>query len=103
MIRTVKCKDIVQEIKGVSFDHLRELHFLVLFIQVFASLTESTRETKLNAYRKWGWLEEQIEYVLYPTCMKHSGEKIFGDYGLHCELNGYRFLAYCQMPRDFEL
>ncbi|RZC72822.1 hypothetical protein C5167_048302 [Papaver somniferum] len=76
LISTGKFKDIVQEIKGMGFDPYKNA-FLIA-IHALAAMTKSTWETKLNAYRKWGWSEDQIQFafMLNPICMKHSEKKI---------------------------
>ncbi|XP_026418266.1 uncharacterized protein LOC113313687 isoform X2 [Papaver somniferum] len=76
IISTVKFKDIVHEVKGMGFDHYKNT-FLIAIIAITA-MTKSTWESKLNAYRKWGWSEDEIlnAFKIHPACMTFSEKKI---------------------------
>ncbi|RZC75737.1 hypothetical protein C5167_002006 [Papaver somniferum] len=73
---TVIFKEILQEIKGMGFDPSK--YAFMRAIHAITAMTKSTWETKLNAYRKWGLSEEQIQhaFMLSPFCMMHSVNKI---------------------------
>ncbi|XP_057964783.1 transcription termination factor MTERF8, chloroplastic-like [Malania oleifera] len=44
----------------------------------FFTMSKSTRERKLEVYRRWGWSEDEIQSVFrrYPLCMITSEKKI---------------------------
>ncbi|XP_026444706.1 uncharacterized protein LOC113345059 [Papaver somniferum] len=75
-LSTGKFKDIIQEVKGMGFDPYK--YAFTSAIHALSAMSKSTWETKLNAFRKWGWSEEQIQnaFVLHPQYMKHSEKKI---------------------------
>ncbi|XP_026444652.1 uncharacterized protein LOC113345009 [Papaver somniferum] len=76
MTSTVRFKEILQEIRGMGFDPSK--YAFMRAIHAITAMTKSTWETKLNAYRKWGLSEEQIQhaFMLSPFSMMHSVKKI---------------------------
>ncbi|RZC79447.1 hypothetical protein C5167_003664 [Papaver somniferum] len=47
-------------------------------IRALTLMSKSTWETKVNASRKWGWSDDQIQdaFLKHPMCMLHSAETI---------------------------
>ncbi|XP_026412050.1 transcription termination factor MTERF8, chloroplastic-like isoform X1 [Papaver somniferum] len=105
MMGTEKFKGIVQEVKGMGFDP-KKYAFLIA-IHVTSAMSKSTWEKKLNAYRKWGWSEEQIEnaFKIYPICMRHSEKKILGtmDYLVNHMGISSSLIARCPMNLSYSL
>ncbi|XP_026427597.1 uncharacterized protein LOC113323493 [Papaver somniferum] len=73
---TGKFEAIVEEIKGMGFDPSQG-KFLIA-IKALNGMSKLTWETKLSAYRKWGWSDEEIQnaFKKHPRCMTHSEKKI---------------------------
>ncbi|XP_026418613.1 uncharacterized protein LOC113314050 [Papaver somniferum] len=74
--RTGKFEETVQDIKGMGFDPSQG-KFLTA-IKALNNMSKLTWETKLSAYRKWGWSDEEIQNAFKkdPRCMTHSEKKI---------------------------
>ncbi|XP_026425409.1 uncharacterized protein LOC113321718 [Papaver somniferum] len=75
-IRTGRLKEIVKEIKGLGIDPYKTTYLKA--IQLFAGLSKSTMESRVNFYRRLGWSEEEIHRAFrsYPQCMMQSEKKI---------------------------
>ncbi|KAM7258058.1 hypothetical protein ACFE04_013799 [Oxalis oulophora] len=69
-------KDVVEEITKMGVDHLK-LNF-VIAVYAKLSMSKSTWEKKLDAYKKWGLSEEEISqaFAKYPWCMTISEKKL---------------------------
>ncbi|XP_026444691.1 transcription termination factor MTERF8, chloroplastic-like [Papaver somniferum] len=105
MMETKKFKGILEKVKGMGFNP-RKYAFLSA-IHVTASMSKSTWEKKLNAYRKWDWSEEQIEFafMLNPCCMRHSEKKISGtmDYLVNQMGISSSLIVRCPMILNYSL
>ncbi|XP_026413803.1 uncharacterized protein LOC113309579 [Papaver somniferum] len=63
-------------------------------------MNKSTWETKLNAYRKWGWSEDQIQnaFMLHRQCMRNSEKKISTTMDYLVNQIGYSSLLIARRP-----
>ncbi|XP_026416278.1 uncharacterized protein LOC113311689 [Papaver somniferum] len=75
-IATSKFEENVQRIKGMGFDP--SVTTFLLGLNGLAAMNKSTWETKLNAYKKWGCSEEEIQnaFKKQPRFMLASVKKI---------------------------
>ncbi|XP_043714906.1 uncharacterized protein LOC122663287, partial [Telopea speciosissima] len=71
-----RLKEIVEEIKQMGIDPSKYL--LIIALHGLTSMSKSTWKQKLEAYRKWGFSENEIliAFRRYPWFMKQSEKKI---------------------------
>ncbi|GMY27684.1 transcription termination factor MTERF15, mitochondrial-like [Fagus crenata] len=72
----VRLKEIVEEVKEMGFDPLKFCFVQAVF--AMSGMNKSTRERKVNAYKKWGLSEEEIleAFGKCPYCIMKSEDKI---------------------------
>ncbi|XP_038888916.1 uncharacterized protein LOC120078689 isoform X1 [Benincasa hispida] len=68
---------IVNQVKDMGFHPSK--HVFVEAIRVLSSMSSSTWERKIEAYRKYGWSEDQtlLAFKKYPPCLVISEENIY--------------------------
>lgn len=73
-----KFRKTVDEVKEMGFDPMR-MKF-ALAIHALRAMTKPTWEKKVEAYKKWGWSEDEIliAFGKHPWCMMVSEDKILG-------------------------
>ncbi|XP_021669510.2 uncharacterized protein LOC110656838 [Hevea brasiliensis] len=71
-----KFKKTVDEVREMGF-RPSKLHF-VIAVMVLAGLRKSKWESKVDAYKRWGWSNEDVitAFGKYPLCMTISEDKI---------------------------
>ncbi|XP_026444669.1 uncharacterized protein LOC113345027 [Papaver somniferum] len=99
LISNEKFKDAVQEIKSMGFDDPYQYAFLT-GIQALTAMKKSVWETKVNAYKKWGLSEEQIQsaFKAHPICMTISVKKIMAAMDYFVNQAGYSPSAVVKTP-----
>ncbi|GMN46445.1 hypothetical protein TIFTF001_015629 [Ficus carica] len=70
-------REVVEEVVEMGFNPER-LNF-VQAVLAFRCSSKSTRECKVNAFKRWGWSEEEVlkAFERHPWCMMLSEDKIF--------------------------
>ncbi|OVA06457.1 Mitochodrial transcription termination factor-related [Macleaya cordata] len=98
-INPVRFKEIVEEINGMGFDPLQ--HTFVVAIRVLTGISKSTREAKLDVYRRWGWSEDEIRKAFrkQPHCMMTSEKKIMAIMDFLVNQMGYSPSIMAQRPQ----
>ncbi|CAK9318539.1 unnamed protein product [Citrullus colocynthis] len=78
LVSSIRFKEIVEEVKEMGFNPLRLKFVLAVF--ALRTMSKSTWDKKIEVYRKWGWLEEEIRLAFgrHPWCMMASEDKING-------------------------
>ncbi|KAH7573614.1 hypothetical protein ACOSQ2_007676 [Xanthoceras sorbifolium] len=73
---TGRFNEAVEAAKGYGLDPLKSA--FVEAIRVIRSLKTSTWERKVDAYKRWGWSNEEIlaAFGKHPSCMMKSEKKI---------------------------
>ncbi|GMN46500.1 hypothetical protein TIFTF001_015696 [Ficus carica] len=76
-LRSDRFQRVVEDVLRMGFDPKR-LNFVHAVI-VLRGLSKSTRESKVNAFKKWGWSEGEVSkaFERHPWCMMLSEDKIF--------------------------
>ncbi|CAH9129789.1 unnamed protein product [Cuscuta epithymum] len=103
----IKDKDkfvkILEEIKGMGFDPSRRT-FMVA-VHVFCSMSKSTWEKKVQAYKNWELSEDQIieAFVRNPWIMACSEEKILQGMGFLVNKMGFKSSDILKSPVMFML
>lgn len=71
-----KYRLIIEKVKNLGFNPLK-VSFLVA-IQAFISMNKSTWDRKTEAYKRWGWSDNDIlnAFMRFPKCMTLSEDKI---------------------------
>ncbi|GMN70813.1 hypothetical protein TIFTF001_054533, partial [Ficus carica] len=76
MISLDHFRKLVNEVEEMGFDVMK-VNFVVA-MRVLRSMSKSKWESKVNAYKKWGWSDEEISKAFQrsPWCMGLSEDKI---------------------------
>ncbi|XP_043714910.1 uncharacterized protein LOC122663292 [Telopea speciosissima] len=92
-------KQIVEEIKQMGFDLSKS--FFVTTLHVLTSVKKSTWEQKLEAYRKWGFSENEILMVFrrYPWIMIISEKKIMSHMDFFVNKMGWERAVLISYPQ----
>lgn len=74
-----KFEKIVVEVTEMGFD--RKKTEFIHAMKVLSGTSRSTREHKMEVYRRWGWSEDnvQVAFKKYPLLLKLSEKKIMGN------------------------
>ncbi|XP_024030231.1 transcription termination factor MTERF8, chloroplastic-like [Morus notabilis] len=69
-------RKIVEKVEDMGFDASKAT--FVLAVGAFWMMDESRWQSKINAYKKWGWSEEEVlkAFKKSPWCMMISEEKL---------------------------
>ena len=109
-----KFRKTVEKVGEMGFDSSKGT--FVVAVHAFISMSESTWKSKVDAYKNWGWSEEEVlkAYRRCPWCMTLSDDKIVAamDFFINkmgltpCLIAKYpRFLSYSLkkrlIPRSF--
>lgn len=78
LIKSIRFKEIVGQVKEMGFNPLRLKFVLAVF--ALRAMSKSTWKKKVAVYMKWGWPEEEILFAFgrHPWCMMASEDKING-------------------------
>ena len=76
MVRPNLFRENLEEVKKMGFNP-SQMKF-VIAIHAMRAMGKSTWERKIDAYKRWGWSEEEIRlaFIKLPRCMTHSEDKI---------------------------
>ena len=76
MVRPNLFRENLEEVKKMGF-YPSQMKF-VIAIHAMRAMGKSTWERKIDAYKRWGWSEEEIRlaFIKLPRCMTHSEDKI---------------------------
>ncbi|RVX22168.1 Transcription termination factor MTERF8, chloroplastic [Vitis vinifera] len=76
MVRPNHFREILEEVKKMGFDPSKTR--FPTAVQAMTGMSKSTWERKIDAYKRWGWSEEDIwlAFTKSPWCMIYSEDKI---------------------------
>ena len=76
MVRPDHFKEVLEEVKEMGFDPSK-IYFVVA-VKVIRGQSKSTWKRKVEAYKGWGWSEEEIRlsFLKSPWCMVVSEDKL---------------------------
>ncbi|OVA10040.1 Mitochodrial transcription termination factor-related [Macleaya cordata] len=98
LLNAGRFKEIVEEIKGMGFDPL--LRQFTRAIHGMTSMSNSTWESKLDVYKRWGWSEDEIQTAFrkQPFCMVASEKKIMAIMDFLVNQMGYNTSLMVKCP-----
>ncbi|XP_024022643.1 transcription termination factor MTERF15, mitochondrial-like [Morus notabilis] len=96
-------RGIVEKVVEMGFD-ASKLNFVVA-VRAFLSMSESVWESKVDAYKKWGWSEEDVlkAFQCSPWCMIVSKDKIMASMDFFINQMGWRPCLLVKCPALFGL
>ncbi|XP_026421429.1 uncharacterized protein LOC113317520 [Papaver somniferum] len=96
-----KFKEIVEKVKRMGFNPLRTT--FTIAIEGLVSMSEATWKMKLDAYKSWGWSEDQIQTAFRkgPHCMMASENKITAIMDFLVNEMGYDSSSIAETPVIF--
>ncbi|PON80311.1 Mitochodrial transcription termination factor [Parasponia andersonii] len=76
MISMDRFREIVEEVERMGFNASKMKFLLAVF--AFRAMSKQTWESKVDAFKKWGWSDEEISIAFErnPWCMMASEDKI---------------------------
>ncbi|XVE63667.1 hypothetical protein DITRI_Ditri07aG0038200 [Diplodiscus trichospermus] len=93
-----KFRRTAEEVKKLGFDPLKQLFLIAL--QALMQISKSTWERKSNAFKKWGWTDEDIvsAFEKYPRCMILSEQKIIAAMNFYVNTMGWKSSYIASFP-----
>ncbi|XP_024022607.1 transcription termination factor MTERF2, chloroplastic-like [Morus notabilis] len=94
-------REVVEKVVEMGFD-ASTLKFVVA-VNIFLSMRKSTWESKVDAYKKWGWSEEEVSkaFQSYPWCMMVSEDKLMASMDIFINQMGWRPFHLAKFPTIF--
>ncbi|GMN62388.1 hypothetical protein TIFTF001_031467 [Ficus carica] len=91
-------RKIVEEVEEMGFD-ASKVNF-VMAANAFLSMSRSKWESKVDAYKKWGWSEEEVlkAFERNPRCMMVSEDKITAAMDFFVNKFGWRPCLIAKRP-----
>ncbi|XVE68712.1 hypothetical protein DITRI_Ditri09bG0091200 [Diplodiscus trichospermus] len=85
-----KFRRTAEEVKNSGFNPSKQ--FFLVALQALLQISKSTWERKSNAFRKWGWTDEDIvsAFEKYPRCMIFSEQKITASLNFYVNTMGWK-------------
>ncbi|GMN62407.1 hypothetical protein TIFTF001_031486 [Ficus carica] len=98
-----RLREIVEKVVEMGFDSSKVT--FVLAVYAFMTMSESTWESKVDAYKKCGWSEEEVlkAFQRNPWCMMHSKEKVTACMDFFINQMGWRPCVLAKYPAIFGL
>ncbi|GMN46498.1 hypothetical protein TIFTF001_015676 [Ficus carica] len=96
-------REVVEEVVEMGFNPKR-LNFVEAVV-VILCLSKSTRESKVNAFKKWGWSKEDVlkAFQSFPRCILVSEDKLFGGLDIFMNKMGLRPCLIAKYPAILSL
>ncbi|OMO87128.1 Mitochodrial transcription termination factor-related protein [Corchorus olitorius] len=93
-----KLRKSVEEVEKLGFNPLKSYFLAALLVLV--QISKSTWERKLNAYRKWGWSDEEIvsSFEKFPNCMLLSERNIAATMNFYVNTIGWKCSYIANRP-----
>ena len=97
-LKNDKFHEIVKEVMESGFDPLKMV--FITAIQVFAGMSKSTWEQKMEVYRRWGLTNHEIMLLFrgFPLCMSLSENKIMSTVDFLVNKMGWKLSAIIRVP-----
>ncbi|KAJ9696989.1 hypothetical protein PVL29_008961 [Vitis rotundifolia] len=97
-LKNDKFHEIVKEVMESGFDPLKMV--FISAIQVFAGMSKSTWEQKMEVYRRWGLSNHEIMLLFrgFPLCMSLSEKKIMSTVDFLVTKKGWKLSAIIRVP-----
>ncbi|XP_024027052.1 uncharacterized protein LOC112093229 [Morus notabilis] len=98
MLSSDQSRKILERVVEIGFD-ASKISF-VLALNAFWSMSKSTWESKFDAYKKWGWSEEEVweAFQRNPWCMMISEDKLMGSMDFFINQMGWRPCLMAKCP-----
>ncbi|KAL5727125.1 hypothetical protein ACHQM5_000355 [Ranunculus cassubicifolius] len=76
LVKGDRFKNIVEEVRKMGF--VASTYAFCTLVQILSSMSESTKEEKINTFKKWGWSDEMIDAAIRrePTILSLSEKTI---------------------------
>ncbi|XP_024022638.1 transcription termination factor MTERF8, chloroplastic [Morus notabilis] len=94
-------REVVEEVVQMGFNAER-INF-VYAVLILSGFSKSKRESKVNAYKKWGWSDEEVlkAFQTYPWFMKVSEDKLMACIDFFINRMGWRPCHLAKFPAIF--
>ncbi|XP_022741192.1 transcription termination factor MTERF2, chloroplastic-like [Durio zibethinus] len=100
-----KFRRTTEEVKKLGFTPSKQLFLVAL--QALMQNSKSTWERKSNAFKKWGWSDEDIfsAFEKYPRCMIFSEHKVASTMNFYVNTMGCKssYIANCPVLLSYSL